>query len=92
MIERSITRSQVRKTNSEVADADAVEVVAYVKEMTRELAELTNSAGLDKLTNFLIVASLEAQLCYFQSRRAENSLIEFLHRRRRRLACGPKSK
>ncbi len=73
MVERSITQSQVRKTNSNVAKANSVEIASYVREMTRELAELTNSAGLFKLTNFLIVASLEAQLCYFKFLERETS-------------------
>lgn len=73
MIERSITQSQVRKTSFKVANTNGVETAAYVKEMTRELAELTNSAGLAKLTNFLILASIEAQLCYFKLTERETS-------------------
>jgi hypothetical protein len=64
MIERSITQSQVRKTNSKAGNV--VETAAYVREMTRELAGLTNSAAFTKLTNLLTLASLEAQLCYFK--------------------------
>jgi hypothetical protein len=73
MIERSLTRSQKRKTNSKVANANSQDTAAYVKEMTRELAELTNSAGLSKLTGFLILASLEAQLYYFKFIEQESS-------------------
>jgi hypothetical protein len=51
------TQSQGMKTNLKI------ETAAYVEEMTRELAQLTNSAGLAELTNLLILASLEAHVC-----------------------------
>ena len=72
------TQSQDRKTNSKVENA--VETAAYVEEMTRELAELTNSVGLAELTHLLILASLEAHVCNFKV--VGNILTELSDRRR----------
>jgi len=45
---------------------NAVETAAYVKDITLELAGLTDSAEFTKLTYLLTLASLEAQLCYLK--------------------------
>lgn len=63
MVKLSITQPQDGTTHSKVAHAKSVETAAYVKDMTLELAQLTNSAGLTRLTASLILASLEAHLC-----------------------------
>ena len=77
MVEFSSTQSQVGKTNSKVETA--IETAEYVEDMTRELAELTKSAGLAELTHLLILASLEAHVCNFKV--IGNILTEFSNRR-----------
>lgn len=62
MIQGSRTKSQVRNTNFETANFSRVETAVYVEQMSRELAHLAKSAGLDGLANLLILASLEANV------------------------------
>lgn len=73
MVKRSSTRSQGQSLKFTMANANPEEIAAYAKEMTRELAGLTHSAGFIKLTVFLTLASLEAHLCYSINIRQENS-------------------
>ena len=83
MIERSITQSQALSKRAKAENAK--ETAGYVKEITRELANLTESVELTKLTHLLTVASLEAQLCCYRLTDQEhiNAIPRRLHAKAR---------